>query len=139
MGQANEDMLEPRSDSRPKAIAIIGMACRLPAGATNIENLWTSLASGQSGWSPHPTERYLPDKYYHPNPDKRGTYYSKGAHYLAEDIALFDPQFFNITAAEATVRSIIEQDFYCKIKSDISFLSNLGNGPATTAFARGQL
>ena len=108
MAQLNEDTLEPKSGSRPIAIAIIGMACRLPAGATNIESLWTSLASGQSGWSLHPTERYLPDKYYHPNPDKRGTYYSKGAHYLDEDIAVFDPQFFNITSAEATVSSILE-------------------------------
>ena len=129
MRQCNEDI------SRSKAIAIIGMACRLPAGATNIENLWTSLASGQSGWSPHPTERYLPDKYYHPNPDKRGTYYSKGAHYLDEDIAVFDPQFFNITAAEATVSSILEKDF----SSNSFFLSVLGNGPSTTAFAGGEL
>ena len=107
MGQVNEDMLAPISDSKPNAIAIIGMSCRLPAGATNMENLWTSLASGQSGWTPHLSERYLPDKYYHPNPDKKGTYYSKGAHYLEENIALFDPQFFNITAAEATVSSIL--------------------------------
>ena len=139
MGEVNEDMLEPRSGSRPKAIAIIGMACRLPAGANNVENLWTSLASGQSGWSPHPTERYLPDKYYHPNPDKRGTYYSKGAHYLDEDIALFDPQFFNITAAEATVSSILKQGFSCEINSDSALLRILGNGPATTTFARGEL
>ena len=139
MGHFNEDMLEPRSGSRPKPIAIIGMACRLPAGATNVENLWTSLASGQSGWSPHPTERYLPDKYYHPNPDKKGTYYSKGAHYLEEEIALFDPQFFNITAAEATVCSILEQGFSCKISSDSPFLCILGNGPATTASAGGEL
>lgn len=92
-------------DSGPKAIAIIGMACRLPAGATNVENLWTALASGQSGWSPHPSERYMPERNYHPNPDKKGTYYTKGGHYLKEDIAAFDAQFFNITAAEATVSS----------------------------------
>ena len=91
--------------SRPKAIAIIGMACRFPAGATNVENLWTALASGQSGWSPHPRERYLPERFYHPNPDKIGTYYSKGAHYLEEDFTAFDAQFFNITAGEAQVSS----------------------------------
>ena len=89
--------------SKPQAIAIIGMACRLPAGATNVENLWTALTSGQSGWSPHPSERYMPERLYHPNPDKKGTYYSKGAHYLEEDIAAFDARFFNITATEAMV------------------------------------
>lgn len=91
------------ADSKPKAIAIVGMACRLPAGATNVENLWTALASGQGGWSPHPSERFMPERNYHPNPDKKGSYYSKGGHYLEEDIAAFDAQFFNITTAEATV------------------------------------
>lgn len=105
MGERSEETLRKLAGSEPKAIAIIGMSCRLPAGATNIENLWTALASGQSGWSPHPSERYMPERYYHPNPDKKGTYYAKGGHYLDEDIAVFDAQFFNITAAEATVNS----------------------------------
>ena len=90
------------TDSKPMAIAIVGMACRLPAGATNVENLWTALASGQSGWGPHPSERLMPEQYYHPNPDKKGTYFSKGGYYM-DDIAAFDAQFFNVTAAEATV------------------------------------
>lgn len=89
--------------SKPQAIAIIGMACRLPAGATNVENLWTALTSGQSGWSSHLSERYMPERLYHPSPDKKGTYYSKGAHYLEKNIAAFDAQFFNITATEATL------------------------------------
>lgn len=100
------------ADSKPKAIAIVGMACRLPAGATTVENLWTALASGQSGWSPHPSERFMPERNYHPNPDKKGIYYSKGGHYLEEDIAAFDAQFFNITTAEATVTPL----FRCREK-----------------------
>ena len=103
MGGRSEN-LPALADSEPKAIAIIGMACRLPAGATSVENLWTALASKQSGWGPHP-ERYLSEKHYHPSPDKKGTYYAKGAHYLEEDIAAFDAQFFNITATEALVSS----------------------------------
>ena len=103
MGERSEETLPKLADSEPKAIAIVGMACRLPAGATSVESLWTALASKQSGWGPHPSERYLPEKYYHPNPDKKGTYYTKGAHYLEEDIAAFDAQFFNITATEALV------------------------------------
>lgn len=105
MGERNKKTLPVLADSEPKAIAIVGMACRLPAGATNVENLWTVLASGESGWSPHPSERYMPERNYHPNPDKKGTYYSKGGHYLEEDIAAFDAPFFNITASEATVNS----------------------------------
>lgn len=101
MGERSKESLP---ESELKAVAIIGMACRLPAGATNVENLWTALASGESGWNPHPRERYMPERHYHPNPDKKGTYYSKGGHYLEDgDIAAFDAQFFNITAAEALV------------------------------------
>ena len=111
MGERSKEALPALADSKPKAIAIVGMACRLPAGATNVENLWTALASKQSGWGPHPRERYLPEKYYHPNPDKKGTYYAKGGHYLEEDIAAFDAQFFNITATEALVsQSLITPD-----------------------------
>ena len=79
------------------------MACRLPAGFKDVENFWTALASGQSGWTPHPKERLLPETYYHPNPDKKGTYDQKGAHYVQEDIGRFDAAFFNVKAAEATV------------------------------------
>lgn len=104
MGERSEKPLPALVDSKPKAIAIVGMACRFPGDATNVENLWTSLASGQGGWSPHPNERFMPDRNYHPNPDKKSTYYSKGGHYLREDIAAFDAEFFNITAAEATVK-----------------------------------
>lgn len=103
MGEQSKGSLPTLASSKPKAIAIVGMSCRLPAGATNVENLWTTLASGQGGWSPHPSERFMPERNYHPNPDKKGIYYSKGGHYLEEYIAAFDAQFFNITTAEATV------------------------------------
>ena len=87
----------------PKPIAIVGIACRLPAEYNNVENLWTALANGQSGWSPHPPHRLFPNAYYHPNPDKKGTYDQKGAHYVKEDLGNFDAAFFNVKAAEATV------------------------------------
>lgn len=93
----------------PKPIAIIGMACRLPAGASNAEGLWTTLANGQSGWTSHPGDRTVPDIYYHPNPDKKGCFNSKGGHYVEEDIARFDAKFFNMSVAEAivSIRSIL--------------------------------
>ena len=86
-----------------RPIAIIGVSCRLPAGASNVEDLWTALANGQSGWTSHPRDRNLLDRYYHPNPDKKGCLESKGGHYLEEDIARFDAKFFNVSVAEAIV------------------------------------
>ena len=104
MGDFGEPWRPLDHGSTPKPIAIIGMACRLPAGSTNVENLWTTLASGQSGWSLHPPSRLMPDIFYHPNPDRKGTYDQKGGHYVQEDIGLFDAAFFNVKAAEATVK-----------------------------------
>lgn len=104
LGRGSQEALLSKMNGELKPVAVIGMACRLPAGGTNIENLWTALASGQSGWTLHPENRHMPASHYHPNPDKKGCYNSKGAHYLEEDIARFDAQFFNVTPAEATVR-----------------------------------
>ena len=103
MDETPEEDAAYRSERRLEPVAIVGMACRLPAEATNIENLWTSLAGGESGWSPHPKDRMMPERFYHPNPDKKATYFAKGAHYLQEDVSLFDAQFFNITETEAIV------------------------------------
>ena len=102
--QGGQKLLSSKVKTEIEPVAIIGMACRLPAGASNVENLWKALASGQSGWTLHPENRHSPNVHYHPNPDKKGCYNSKGAHYLEENIAHFDAQFFNVTSAEATVR-----------------------------------
>ena len=93
----------PSFGDGPKPIAIIGMACRLPTGASNVEDLWTTLANGQSGWTSHPGDRTVPDVYYHPNADKKGCFEPKGGHYLEEDLARFDAKFFNVSKAEAIV------------------------------------
>ena len=91
------------SSKEPEPVAVIGLGCRLPGGANDVENLWTALANGESGWAPHRRERQMPELFYHPNPEKKGTFYAKGAHYLEEDVGLFDASFFNITSTEAKV------------------------------------
>lgn len=103
LGPDSQEALFSKLYGEHEPVAIIGMACRLPAGATNVENLWNSLASGQSGWTLHPENRHTPNFHYHPNPDKRGCYNTKGGHYVEENIARFDAQFFSLTPAEATV------------------------------------
>ena len=102
--QGGQQPLCPKVNAKIEPVAIIGMACRLPAGGSNVENLWKALASGQSGWTLHPENRHSPNAHYHPNPDKKGCYNTKGGHYLEENIAHFDAQFFNVTPAEAMVR-----------------------------------
>lgn len=60
------------------------------------------LLSKLDGYTPmSEINRFSTDGFYHPNPSKRGAFNAKGAHFLTEDISLFDAGFFNITANEA--------------------------------------
>ena len=54
-------------------IAIVGMACRLPGGSSNPEKLWNMIASGRSGWSSIPAERFTQSSFEHPSSDVGGT------------------------------------------------------------------
>ena len=54
-------------------IAVVGMACRLPGGSSNPEKLWNMVASGRSGWSSIPAERFTQSSFEHPSSDVGGT------------------------------------------------------------------
>lgn len=54
-------------------IAIVGMGCRLPGGASNPEKLWDLLTRKQSARKETPPDRFNIDAFYHPNADKNGT------------------------------------------------------------------
>ncbi|KAI9737711.1 MAG: hypothetical protein M1818_005715 [Claussenomyces sp. TS43310] len=82
-------------------IAIIGMACRLSGNVNSAEELWELCSRARSGWSVTPKERWSQQGYFHPNASRTGTYNAEGAHFLQEDVALFDAPFFNISAQEA--------------------------------------
>lgn len=102
----------------PMPIAIVGMACHLPGGVSDLDSFWDYCESGSNAWTEFPKERLNPSAFYHPNPEKSGTvssislfsasaglkgvqFHIKGAHFLKESIAKFDASFFNITAEEA--------------------------------------
>ncbi|KAJ6109226.1 hypothetical protein N7486_001460 [Penicillium sp. IBT 16267x] len=88
-------------DEVPKRMAIIGMSCRLPGQVSTADDLWQLCSRGKSTWSEVPKARFNPDAFYHPNPDRPGSYNAQGAHFLKEDVGLFDAPFFNITLQEA--------------------------------------
>jgi len=54
-------------------IAIVGIGCRLPGGASNPEKLWDLLARKQSARKEIPPERFNVNAFYHPDSDKNGT------------------------------------------------------------------
>ena len=101
-------------------IAIVGMGCRFPGDATSPEKPWKLYAEAKSAWSEVPSERFNQKAFYHPQAEKLGTvslsftpsahthinhFQSNfaGAHFLSEDVGLFDASFFNFTSEVATV------------------------------------
>ena len=104
-------------------IAIIGMSCRFPGDATNPEKLWEFCADGRSAWEEIPRSRFNQEAWYHPHSGHLGTVsavddlgdrfeadssynqsFVKGAHFLKQDISLFDASFFNFSSETASVR-----------------------------------
>jgi acyl transferase domain-containing protein len=117
-GQSTETSLQ---NDKSMPIAIIGMACRFPGEATNVENFWNMLTSKRDAWTEVPKERFNVDAFYHPDPDRNGSvsailiviqprelqltfdmkFNSRGGYFLSQDISAFDAQFFSISPAEA--------------------------------------
>jgi acyl transferase domain-containing protein len=85
---------------RREPVAIVGMACRFPGGATDPERLWTLLRSGRDACVEIPSSRWDVDRYYDPDPDTPGTMYMRHAN-LLESVDGFDPAFFGISPREA--------------------------------------
>ncbi|KAF7592121.1 hypothetical protein BBP40_000669 [Aspergillus hancockii] len=85
----------------PAHLAIIGMSCRLPGEVTTPEELWDLCSRGRSAWSEFPESRFNASAFYHPNPDRPGSFNAKGGHFIKEDAGLFDAPFFHFTLQEA--------------------------------------
>ncbi|KAL1981735.1 hypothetical protein VTN96DRAFT_2292 [Rasamsonia emersonii] len=87
--------------SASNAIAIIGMAARLPQEADTNENLWKFLLQARNAMTPFPSERVNHQSHYHPDSENGGTLWLlQGGHFIAGDPASFDSQFFGITKTE---------------------------------------
>jgi acyl transferase domain-containing protein/acyl carrier protein len=85
---------------RPQPLAVIGLSCRLPGGATP-EDFWESLADGRDATSEFPEERHPVAGFYHPDPDHPGTAYTLAGNFLDGPVDTFDPTVFGISPREA--------------------------------------
>ncbi|KAF2108586.1 hypothetical protein BDV96DRAFT_504431 [Lophiotrema nucula] len=94
--------LDPEWATEP--IAIIGLSCKFAGDASNPEKLWKMMSEKRSAWSEVPESRYGQRGQYHPDNGMLSTTNVKGAHFMNEDVGLFDAAFFGFTGEVASVR-----------------------------------
>lgn len=88
-------------DQSRDRIAIVGISCRLPGGADNVDHYWEFLLSGKDGICEIPKSRWDLLKYYDEDKNAPGKMYCKKGGFLESDIDAFDARFFNISPKEA--------------------------------------
>lgn len=82
-------------------VAIVGMSCRLPGGADNIDQFWDVLINGVDGVVDIPKERWDLKKFYSEDEDEEGKMYCKKSGFLQTPVDQFDMKLFNISPKEA--------------------------------------
>ncbi len=92
--------LELERQRRTSAIAIVGIGCRFPGGASDPAALWSLLRDGVDATSDVPSDRWNADATYDPDPDAPGKAYTKRGAFLGS-IDAFDSKFFGISPREA--------------------------------------
>jgi len=83
-----------------ESIAIIGMSCRFPGGASSPEKFWTLLDEGIDAMQEIPASRWDVDAYFDANPDEPGKMYTRIGAFI-DDVDMFDAKFFGISPREA--------------------------------------
>lgn len=80
------------------AVAVLGMACRLP-GAETPEEFWELIRAGGSAVDEVPPSRWDSGAFYDPEPGKRGSMCSRAGGHLA-GLERFDAELFGLTPRE---------------------------------------
>lgn len=97
--QPNRSSKGPRSPQQSK-IAIVGVSCRLPGGASNPEKFWEVLDQGLDVHRKVPADRFDVDSHTDPTGKRMNTSLTPYGCFIDEP-GLFDAPFFNMSPREA--------------------------------------
>lgn len=89
----------PRNSQQAK-IAIVGMACRLPGGATDTDKFWEILNQGLDVHQKIPADRFDVETHHDPTGKRVNTSMTPYGCFIDEP-GLFDTPFFNMSPREA--------------------------------------
>ncbi len=114
-------------------IAVVGIGCRFPGGATSPDSFWKLLESGTNAVTEVPADRWDGDAYYDPDPMAPGRMPSKWGAYI-DDMQGFDADFFGITPREAAA-----MDPQQRVVLEVAWeaLENAGLAPDSVSEIRG--
>ena len=77
-------------------LALVGMACRFPGGASGVEAYWRLLVEGRDAVVEVPPERWSWERFYDPDPAAPGKTQVREAGFLQESLEDFDAPFFGL-------------------------------------------
>jgi acyl transferase domain-containing protein len=92
--------LEEIDRERTEPLAIVGIGCRFPGGASSPESYWRMLRDGVNAVSEVPPDRWDIDAFFDPDPDAPGKMYTRYGAFI-DTVDRFDAQFFRIAPREA--------------------------------------
>ena len=81
-------------------LAVVGMSCRFPGGATTPDEFWSLLAEGRDAVTQIDEKRWNMGLYYHPSPGEPGKTYTYSAG-IIDNVYDFTADFFGISRREA--------------------------------------
>jgi len=98
--EALKKRLDAVERARTEPIAIVGMACRFPGGATSPAAFWEMLCDGRDAIVPVPKDRWDGGALYDPDPSAPGKMNSRWGGFI-DGADRFDAEFFGVPAREA--------------------------------------